>query len=86
MGSPTSITAENPEPRRSGGSGPKGTPAATDYDVGAAYSDECPSRGPWPGEVPPTGVLITGVLGEMAFYYGACWLHHRSAQRRGKTQ
>ena len=86
MGSPTSITTENPEPRRSGGSGPKGTPAATDYyDVGAAYSDERPSRGPWPGEVPPTGVL-TGVLGEMAFYYGACWLHHRSAQRRGKTQ
>jgi hypothetical protein len=33
---------------------------------------------------PPTGVLMPGVLGELAFYYGACWLHHRSAQRRGE--
>ena len=39
------------------------------------------SRRPRPGEVPPTGVL-TGVLGEMAFYYGACWLHYRSASQR----
>ncbi len=87
MGSLKSITTENPEPRRSGGSGSKGTPAvATDYDVGAAsYSDERLSRGPWFSEVPPTGVL-TGVLGEMAFYYGACWLHHRSAQRGGKPR
>ena len=77
MGSPTSITTENPEPRRPGGAGSKGTPAA--------YSDERPSRGPWPCETPPTGVL-TGVLGEMAFYYEACWLYHRSAQRRGKTR
>ena len=73
MGSPTSITTENPEPRRPGWAGSKGTPAA--------YSDERPSRSPWPSETPPTGVL-----GEMAFYYGACWLHHRSAQRRGKTR
>ncbi len=73
MGSPKSGTTENPGPRRQGG--------------GAYYSDERPSRGPWPGEVPPTGVL-TGVLGEMAFYYGACWLHHRCSaqQRRGKTR
>ncbi len=43
------------------------------------------SRRPRPSEVvPPTGVL-TGVLGELAFYYGACWLHYRSsAQRRGE--
>ncbi len=39
------------------------------------------SRRPRPSEVPPTGVL-TGVLGEMAFYYGACWLHYRSAPQR----
>ena len=91
MGSPTSATTENPElpSRRPGGTGSKGTPAAaTDDDVvvvDAASSYERPSRGSWPSEVPPTGVL-TGVLGEMAFYYGACWLHYRSAQRRGKTQ
>ena len=72
MGSPTSITTENPEPRRPGGAGSKGTPAA--------YSDERPSRGPWPSEAPPTG-LLTGMLGEMTFYYGACWRHYRSTQR-----
>ena len=80
MGSPTSFTTENPEPppRCPGGAGgSKGTPAA--------YSEERPSWGPWPSEAPPTGVL-TGVLGEMAFYYGVCWLHYRSAQRRGKTR
>ncbi len=47
-----------------------------------AGREEVPRR-PRPSEVPPTGVL-TGVLGEMAFYYGACWLHYRSAQRRGE--
>ena len=86
MGSPTSATTENPElpSRRPGGTGSKGTPAAaTDDVVDAASSYERPSRSSWPSEVPPTGVL-TGVLGEMAFYYGACWLHHRSAQRRVK--
>ena len=84
MGSPTSVTTENPEPRRPGGAGSKGTPAAaTDDFVDAAYSDERSSRGAWPGETPPTGVL-TGVLGELAFYYGACWLHYRSAQRPEK--
>ena len=86
MGSPTSATTENPElPRRTGGAaGSKGAPAAaTDDDVDAASSYERPSRGSWPSEVPPTGVL-TGVLGELAFYYGACWLHYRSAQRPGK--
>lgn len=84
MGSPTSVTTKNPEPRRQGGAGSRGTPTSVAAVVDAAYSDERPSRGPWLSEAPPTGVLITGVLGEMAFYYGACWLHHRSAQRRGK--
>ena len=87
MGSPTSATTENPElpSRRPGGTGSKGTPAAATDDVvvDAASYDERPSRSSWPSEVPPTGVL-TGVLGEMAFYYGACWLHYRSAQRRVK--
>jgi hypothetical protein len=88
MGSPTSATTENPElpSRRPGGTGSKGTPPAADTDdafVDAASSYERPSRSSWPSEVPPTGVL-TGVLGEMAFYYEACWLHHRSAQRRVK--
>ena len=83
MGSPTSATTENPElpSRRPGGTGSKGTPpaAATDDVVDAAYSYERSSRGSWPSEVPPTEVL-----GEMAVYYGACWLHHRSAQRPEK--
>jgi hypothetical protein len=86
MASPTSVTTENPEPPRGkGGTYSKGTPAAATDDMDPAYSDQRPSRGPWHSEVPPTGVL-TGVLGEMAFYYGACWLHYRSAQRRGKTR
>ena len=85
MASPTSGTLENPEvPRRKGGTYSKGTSAATD-DIDAAHSDERPSQGQWLSEAPPTGVL-TGVLGEMSFYYGACWLHYRSAQRRDKTQ
>jgi hypothetical protein len=85
MASPTSVTTQNPQPRRKGGASSKGTPAVTDV-IDAAYSDERPSRGPWPSEASPTGVL-TEVLGEMAFYYGACWLYHRSTPpRRGKTR
>jgi hypothetical protein len=83
MGSLTSVTTENPEPRRKGGaSRTRGTPTAAIDEIEAAYSDndEQPSRGPWPSEAPPTG-LTTGMLGEMAFYYGACWCHYRSAQR-----
>jgi hypothetical protein len=92
MRSPTSITTEkNPEPRRLGGPGARGTPlaaTATDDIVDAACSDERPSRrGPsWPSEALPTGVL-SGVLGELAFYYGACWLYHLSTPpRRGRRQ
>jgi hypothetical protein len=81
MGRPTSVTTENPEPRRQGGAGSRGIPTAATDDVDAAYSDERPSRGPWLSQAVPTGMM-----GEMAFYYGACWLHHRSAQRRGKTR
>ena len=84
MGSPTSVTTENPEPRRKGGAGPRGAPTAATDGVDASYSDERLSRGPWFSEAPPTGVL-TGVLGELAFYYGACCLYHRSAQRRGSS-
>ena len=82
MGNPTSATTENPELRRRGGAFySKETPTAAIDDIEAAYSDdERPSRGPWPSEAPPTG-LLTGMLGEMAFYYGACWRHYRSAQR-----
>jgi hypothetical protein len=71
MGSPTSVTTENPEPRRKGG-------ASRSRGAKTAYSeeDERPSRGPWPSEAP-----MTGMLGEMAFYYGACWRHYRSTQR-----
>ena len=88
MVSPTSVTTENPEePRRLGGASARGTPRATTDDiVDAACSDERPSRGPWLSEAPPTGVL-TGVLSELAFYYGACWLYHRSTPpRRGKMR
>ena len=86
MGSPTSVTTENPAPHRKGrASLSEGTPTAAIDDIEAAYPDERPSRGPWPSEAPPTG-LPTGMLGEMAFYYGACWLHYRSAQRQGKAR
>jgi hypothetical protein len=86
MASPTSGTTENPElPRAKGGTYSKGTPAAAMDDIDASHSDERPSRGRWHSDAPPTEVL-TGVLGEMSFYYGACWLHYRSAQRRDKTQ
>jgi hypothetical protein len=86
MGSPTSFTTENQEqPRQQGGASSRGTPMAATDSVDAPYSDEQPSLGPWLGEsAPPTGVL-TGVLGELAFYYGACCLYHRSAQRRGSS-
>ena len=85
MGSPTNVTTENSEPRGKGGACSKGIPVATN-DIDAAYSDERPSRGPWISEAPPTGVL-TGVLGELAFYYGACWLYQRSVPpRRGKMR
>ena len=85
MGSPTSVTTENSEPPGKGGTSySKGIPVATN-DIDVAYSDERPSRGPWPCETPPTGVL-TGVLGEMAFYYGACCLYHRSAPTQGRQR
>jgi len=92
MGSPTSFTTENPQPppRCPGGAGggSKGTPAAAPTDDvvvdAASYPCERPSRGPWPSEVPSSGAPMPGVLGELAFYYGACWLHYRSAQRRGQ--
>ena len=83
---PPSLTTENMKPRRLSETDARGTPiaAATD-DTDTAYSDKRPSRGTWPSEAPPTGVL-TGVLGELAFYYGACWLYYRSAQRWGKMR
>ena len=82
MGNPTSATTENPEPRRRGGAFYSNvTPTAAIDDIEAAYSEvERPSRGPWPSEVPPTG-LPTGMLGEMALCYEACWHHYRSARR-----
>ena len=68
--------------RKGGASCSKGTSAAAIDDIEAAYSDhERPSQGPWPSEAP-----LSGMLGEMTFYYGACWRHYRSAQRQGKTQ
>jgi hypothetical protein len=81
MGGPTSVTTENSQPSGKGGACSRGTLTAATDVVDAAYSDEQPSRSTWPSEVPPTGVL-TGVLGELAFYYGACCLYHRSTQRR----
>ena len=42
-------------------------------------------RRPRHSEAPPTGVL-TGVLGELAFFYGACWLHYRSAPQRPEEE
>ena len=79
MGSPTSVTTEDPEPRRKGGaSRSRGTPTVAIGSIETAYpdEDERPSRGPWPSEAP-----MTGMLGEIAFFYGACWRHYRSAQR-----
>ena len=46
-----------------------------------AGREEVPRR-PRPSEAPPSGAPMTGVLGELAFYYGACWLHYRSASQR----
>jgi hypothetical protein len=63
---PPSLTTENLEPRRLSEADARETPmAASTDDTDAAYSDKRPSRGPWPSEVPPTGVL-TGVLGKLA--------------------
>jgi hypothetical protein len=84
MGITTSVTTENPEPRRQGGTSSREAPTAATNIVEAAYSDEQPSRGSWLSEAPPTGVL-TGVLSEMAFYYGACWLYHRSGTSHRRT-
>jgi len=82
MESPPSLTTENLEPRRLSEATARGTPiAAASDDADTACSDERPSRGPWPSEGLPTGEL-TGVLGELAFYYGACWLYHRSTPPR----
>ena len=80
MGSPTSVTTETPEPQRQVGDRSRRTLRAAEV-VDVAYSDERPSRGPRLSEAPPTGVL-TWVLGELAFYYGACCLYHRSAPPR----
>ena len=82
MGGPSRVTTEIPELRRKGGpSCSIEIQAAVTDGIEATYSDdERLSRGPWPSEAPPTG-LLTGMLGEMTFYYGACWRHYRSAQR-----
>ncbi len=85
MGSPASVTTENSEPRRQGRFDSEGTPKAVIDVVGTAYSDERPSPDSWLSEVPPTGVPM-GLLGELSFYYGACWLYHLLAQRLGKTR
>ncbi len=84
MGIPKSAAAENPELRPMGAGG-KGTPTAAALSKAAAHVrvvGRPQGRRLRPSKVPPTGAL-SGVLGEMAFYYGACWLHYRSAQRRG---
>ena len=78
MGSPTSATTENLEARRLGRVGSKGTPTTVHAAANAEHSDKRPSQGQWFSEAPPTGAL-TWVLGELAFYYGACCLYHRSA-------
>ncbi len=84
MGSPMSVTNENPEPqRRPRFLSIRPRPASDDSD--AAYFSEQPHRRPQPSEVPQTGVL-TEVLGEMTFYYGTCCIYHRSPQCQGKTQ
>jgi hypothetical protein len=87
MGSPTSLTTEYPEPRGLGGAGSKGTPTgAVHAVVNASHSDERPSQGQWYSEAPPSGAL-SWVLGELAFYYGACCFYHRSMPpRRGKLR
>ncbi len=79
MGNLMSVINENPEPRRRPSSLSIRPRSAAD-DSDAAYFNEQPHRRPRPSEVPPTGVL-TEVLGEMTFYYGACWLYYRLARR-----
>ena len=75
MGSSTRAATEDPERRRKDAASlSNGKPNATLDEV------ERSPRGPWPSEAPPTG-LLPGMLGEMAFCYGACWRHYRSARR-----
>ena len=86
MGSPTSVTTQNPEqPPKKGGTGSRGTTAPVDAVVNASYSAERPSKGQWYSEAPPTEAL-TWVLGELAFYYGACCLYHRSTPTQGQRR
>ena len=90
MGSPTSsaATEDDPQPRRAGETAAASHQATTRVVPGRAAGVGVGRRrgGPRPSEVPPTGAL-TWVLGELAFYYGACCLyHHRSAPRRGRTR
>jgi hypothetical protein len=94
MGNPTSITTEDPEPRplgRAGSQGSQGTPRAAAALGGAAAARRVHDvvghrrRGPqWPKEAPPTGMLLPGVLSELAFYYGACCLYPHLPPRWGK--
>ena len=75
------LTTEEPEPRRKGATScSEGASEENIHGVEEAYSNEEPPRGPWPSEVPPTG-LLPGMLGEMALCYGACGRHYRSARR-----
>jgi len=81
MGNPTSVTTEDPgPPRPPGRAGSRGTPTAA---LGGAAPRR--GRGPQrPSEAPPTGMLLPGVLSELAFYYGACCLYPHLPPRRGK--
>ena len=90
MGNPTSVTTENPEPRPLGRTGSRGTPT-TAAALGGAAARRVHDvvgrrrRGPqWPKEAPPTGMLLPGVLSELAFYYGACCLYSHLPPRWGK--
>ena len=84
MQSPTGVTTGRQQSQKHSGVGSRGTiTTEADETLNVAYSDEHPFRGTWLSESPSTGML-TGVPREMAFYYGACWLQHRSAQCRGK--
>jgi hypothetical protein len=76
------VTTEEPEPRRKGAtSRSEGASKGDIHGVEEAYSnEEPPFRGPWPSEVPPTGLLPV-MLGEIASCYGACWRHYRSTRR-----
>jgi hypothetical protein len=72
MKTPTSVSTENPGSRSGGGNA-------------GDRRNTLRGRATVATQTEPSGVL-TGVLGELAFYYGACCLHHSTPHRENKRR